>query len=68
MKNEETKNKLKNSIFKKYGHENIMKYYSENNMVVSPFGLECVKLKIKKLFKKSMAGIQCNQMIHLKKI
>lgn len=56
MKNEETKNKLKNSIFKKYGHENIMKYYSENNMVVSPFGLECVKLKIKKTFQEKYGG------------
>lgn len=56
MKSEKTKNKLKKSMFDKYGHDNIMKYYSENNMIVSPFGLESVKEKIKETFEKKYGG------------
>jgi hypothetical protein len=56
MKSEKTKNKLKKSIFDKYGHDNIMKYYSENNMIVSPFGLSSVKEKIKETFEKKYGG------------
>lgn len=56
MKTEHTKNKLKKSVLEKYGHDNIMKYYSENNMVMSPFRLESVKEKIKETFEIKYGG------------
>jgi hypothetical protein len=56
MKTETTKNKLKKSVLEKYGHDNIMKYYSENNMVVSPFRLKSVKDKIKETFEIKYGG------------
>lgn len=56
MKTTKTKNKLKQSVMEKYGHENIMKYFSENNMVNSPFRLQSVKDKIKDTFDKKYGG------------
>jgi hypothetical protein len=56
MKTEATKSKLKKSVLEKYGHDNIMKYYSENNMVVSPFRLKSVKDKIKETFEIKYGG------------
>lgn len=56
MKKEKTKNKLKKSLLEKYGYDNIMKYYSKNNMVDSPFGKDSVKSKIKKTFEKKYGG------------
>ena len=56
MKNESTKEKLKNSVFQKYGFDNIMSYYSRNNMIESPFKQECVKAKIKETFQIRYGG------------
>jgi hypothetical protein len=56
MKTELVKDKLKKTMIDKYGHDNIMKYYSENNMVKSPFSSKEVKEKIKKTFEEKYGG------------
>ena len=56
MKTDITKNNLRKSVFNKYGYDNIMKYYSANNMIVSPFGLISVKNKIKETFEIKYGG------------
>jgi len=50
MKTEEVKNKLKNTMFEKYGHDNIMKYLSDKDLIRSPFSNKEVQEKIKKTF------------------
>lgn len=63
MKCEHVKNNLKISMVKKYGFDNIMKYYSENNLVNSKIGEESVKNKIKQTFllKYGSHPMQCEQ-------
>jgi len=56
MKTENVKNKLRESVVEKYGHDNIMKYLSENNMFSSPFKLDSVRNKIKDTFDKRYGG------------
>ena len=62
MKNEEVKQKMKNSTFEIYGFDNIMKYKSKNGMVNSPFGQKSVQEKIKKTFNEKYGGhpMQCD--------
>lgn len=56
MKTNNTKEKLKNTILNKYGHDNIMTYFSKNNMVKSPFSLKIVQEKIKNTFYEKYGG------------
>jgi len=50
MKTEETKNKLKKSILKKYGEENFTKYSIKKGTYVSNFSRNDVKEKTRKVF------------------
>lgn len=56
MKTDVTKKRLKESVYNKYGYDNIMKYYSINNMIKSPFRLDSTKNKIKKTFNLKYGG------------
>ena len=54
--NVKTLEKLKNSVNKKYGHDNIMTYLSKENLFNSPFRLDSVKKKIKDTFNDKYGG------------